>query len=150
LQFGKGEWRLKEEEFNCVTETNGTRMFARNYRQGFLRTFENQKHTDKEVVMKRSAVSRQRNASALAPRGAGNTGVIGLLLLSLLLFNAPVARARQQIVPTGGATWNTMPTAWPNTSSQVFNFGNPSGVQFGTWAATPGVQVWSEILTGMA
>jgi hypothetical protein len=57
--------------------------------------------------MKRSAVSRQRNTSALARRGAGNTGVIGLLLLSLLLFNAPDARAQQQIVLTGGATWNT-------------------------------------------
>jgi hypothetical protein len=103
LQFGNGEWRLKEEEFNCVTETNGTRMFARNYRRGFLRTFQNQKHNDKEVITKQSTVSRQRNVSALARRGAGNTDVIGLLLLSLLLFNAPVARAQQLIVMTGGA-----------------------------------------------
>ena len=101
--------------------------------------------------MKRSVVSLQRNARALDGRGAGNNSHLigfGLLLLSAVLLNAPVARAQlrklpQQIVLAGGAGWNTLPNAYFDSAwGSGFVSNNPYvGAQFDTWAAAPGVQV---------
>jgi len=95
--------------------------------------------------MKRYAGSLQRDACALARRGARTTShLIGLLLLSLLLFQASIARAQTtelSIVLTGGSGWNTMPFAQFDSTGYL-DYYNPSvGNPFANWAATSGVQV---------
>jgi hypothetical protein len=102
-------------------------------------------------MKKQITASVQRNGRALAGRGAGNSShLVGVLLLSLLLFNVPVARGQStqyQYMLLTGLTVNTVPSphvpfAYLDPFGAGFKIRNAwVGSQFATWAAAPGVQV---------